>query len=209
MNPQFVQMTPQQQQQQQRGFLLLFLLFFFVLTSGPGELRHNARRNRMENFQEDKRNFELKKSNVKDTIILDLSKSNEILELENRQLKISVLGLMQKLREAASKDESDRGGGRGGGGGENFISQLKEEFNLTSVSGLGSVGPSSSSGSSSTKSRNNNKENEKEVMLELPGRTLDDARMQHKEEEEDEGKEESASLGTRVPRRAFVPSSLR
>jgi len=206
MNPQFVQMTPQQQQQQQRGFLLLFLLFFFVLTSGPGELRHNARRNRMENFQEDKRNFELKKSNVKDTIILDLSKSNEILELENRQLKISVLGLMQKLREAASKDESDRGGG---GGGENFISQLKEEFNLTSVSGLGSVGPSSLSGSSSTKSRNNNKESEKEVMLELPGRTLDDARMQHKEEEEDEGKEESASSGTRVPRRAFVPSSLR
>jgi hypothetical protein len=158
----------------------------------------------MENFQEDKRNFELKKSNVKDTIILDLSKSNEILELENRQLKISVLGLMQKLREAASKDESDRGGG------ENFISQLKEEFNLTSVSGLGSVGPSSLSGSSSTKSRNNNKESEKEVMLELPGRTLDDARMQHKEEEEeDEGKEESASSGTRVPRRAFVPSSLR
>ena len=207
MNPQFVQMTPQQQQQQQRGFLLLFLLFFFVLTSGPGELRHNARRNRMENFQEDKRNFELKKSNVKDTIILDLSKSNEILELENRQLKISVLGLMQKLREAASKDESDTGGG---GGGENFISQLKEEFNLTSVSGLGSVGPSSLSGSSSTKSRNNNKESEKEVMLELPGRTLDDARMQHKEEEDDdEGKEESASSGTRVPRRAFVPSSLR
>ena len=206
MNSQFVQMTtPQQQQQQQRGFLLLFLLFFFVLTSGPGELRHNARRNRMENFQEDKRNFELKKSNVKDTIILDLSKSNEILELENRQLKISVLGLMQKLREAASKDESDRGGG----GGENFISQLKEEFNLTYVSGLGSVGPSSLSGSSSTKSRNNNKESEKEVMLELPGRTLDDARMQHKEEEEDEGKEESASSGTRVPRRAFVPSSLR
>ena len=162
----------------------------------------------MENFQEDKRNFELKKSNVKDTIILDLSKSNEILELENRQLKISVIGLMQKLREAASKDESDTGGG-GGGGGENFISQLKEEFNLTSVSGLGSVGPSSLSGSSSSKSRNNNKESEKEVMLELPGRTLDDARMQHKEEEEDEGKEESASSGTRVPRRAFVPSSLR
>ena len=53
-----------------------------MLTSGPGagELRHNARRNRMDSFQEDKKNFELKKSNVKDTIILDLSKSNEILE---------------------------------------------------------------------------------------------------------------------------------
>ena len=51
---------------------MLFLLFFFVLTSGPGagELRHNARRNRMDSFQEDKKNFELKKSNVKDTITI-------------------------------------------------------------------------------------------------------------------------------------------
>ena len=167
-----------------------------MLTSGPGagELRHNARRNRMDSFQEDKKNFELKKSNVKDTIILDLSKSNEILELENKQLKISVIGLMQKLRETE----------REGGKGENFISKLKEEFNLTKISGLGSVGPSSSSrGSSSTKS------NEKEVILELPGRTLDDARMRHKEEGEGGGREgESASSGRQVPRRAFVPSSL-
>ena len=123
MNPPFVQMTPQQQQQQQRGLLLVFLLVFFVLTSGPGELRHNARRNRMESIQDEKRNLELKKTSVKDAIILDLSKSNEILELENKQLKISVIGLMQKLR--------------GGGGGEDFISELKEEFNLTSISGLG------------------------------------------------------------------------
>ena len=107
MNPPFVQMTPQQQQQQQRGLLLVFLLVFFVLTSGPGELRHNARRNRMESIQDEKRNLELKKTSVKDAIILDLSKSNEILELENKQLKISVIGLMQKLR---------RGGGGGGGG---------------------------------------------------------------------------------------------
>ena len=204
MNPPFIQMTPQQQQQQQRGFLLLFLLFFFVLTSGPGagELRHNARRNRMESFQEDKKNFELKKSNVKDTIILDLSKSNEILELENKQLKISVIGLMQKLRETE----------REGGKGENFISELKEEFNLTKVSGLGSVGPSSSSSSSSSSSRGSSstKSNEKEVILELPGRTLDDAMMRHKEEGEGGGREgESASSGRQVPRRAFVPSSLR
>ena len=202
MNPPFIQMTPQQQQQQQRGFLLLFLLFFFVLTSGPGagELRHNARRNRMDSFQEDKKNFELKKSNVKDTIILDLSKSNEILELENKQLKISVIGLMQKLRE------TEREGGRG----ENFISELKEEFNLTKISGLGSVGPSSSSSSSSSsRGSSSTKSNEKEVILELPGRTLDDARMRHKEEGEGGGREgESASSGRQVPRRAFVPSSL-
>ena len=63
--------------------------------------------------------------------------------------------------------------------------------------------PSSSRGSSSTKS------NEKEVILELPGRTLDDARMRHKEEGEGGGREgESASSGRQVPRRAFVPSSL-
>ena len=177
---------------------MLFLLFFFVLTSGPGagELRHNARRNRMESFQEDKKNFELKKSNVKDTIILDLSKSNEILELENKQLKISVIGLMQKLRE------TEREGGRG----ENFISELKEEFNLTKISGLGSVGPSSSS--SSSRGSSSTKSNEKEVILELPGRTLDDAMMRHKEEEgEGGGREgESASSGRQVPRRAFVPS---
>lgn len=200
MNPPFVQMTPQQQQQQQRGFLLLFLLFFFVLTSGPGagELRHNARRNRMDSFQEDKKNFELKKSNVKDTIILDLSKSNEILELENKQLKISVIGLMQKLIE------TEREGGRG----ENFISELKEEFNLTKISGLGSIGPSSYS-SSSSRGSSSTKSNEKEVILELPGRTLDDARMRHKEEGEGGGREgESASSGRQVPRRAFVPSSL-
>ena len=162
-----------------------------MLTSGPGagELRHNARRNRMESFQEDKKNFELKKSNVKDTIILDLSKSNEILELENKQLKISVIGLMQKLRETE----------REGGKGENFIS------------GLGSVGPSSSSSSSSSSSRGSSstKSNEKEVILELPGRTLDDAMMRHKEEGEGGGREgESASSGRQVPRRAFVPSSL-
>ena len=174
-----------------------------MLTSGPGagELRHNARRNRMESFQEDKKNFELKKSNVKDTIILDLSKSNEILELENKQLKISVIGLMQKLRETE----------REGGKGENFISELKEEFNLTKVSGLGSVGPSSSSSSSSSSSRGSSstKSNEKEVILELPGMTLDDARMRHKEEGEGGGREEeSASSGRQVPRRAFVPSSL-
>ena len=173
-----------------------------MLTSGPGagELRHNARRNRMESFQEDKKNFELKKSNVKDTIILDLSKSNEILELENKQLKISVIGLMQKLRE------TEREGGRG----ENFISELKEEFNLTKISGLGSVGPSSSSSSSSSRGSSSTKSNEKEVILELPGRTLDDARMRHKEEGEGGGREgESASSGRQVPRRAFVPSSLR
>ena len=175
-----------------------------MLTSGPGagELRHNARRNRMESFQEDKKNFELKKSNVKDTIILDLSKSNEILELENKQLKISVIGLMQKLRETE----------REGGKGENFISELKEEFNLTKVSGLGSVGPSSSSSSSSSSSRGSSstKSNEKEVISELPGRTLDDAMMRHKEEGEGGGREgESASSGRQVPRRAFVPSSLR
>ena len=180
---------------------MLFLLFFFVLTSGPGagELRHNARRNRMDSFQEDKKNFELKKSNVKDTIILDLSKSNEILELENKQLKISVIGLMQKLRETE----------REGGKGENFISKLKEEFNLTKISGLGSVGPSSSSSSSSSRGSSSTKSNEKEVILELPGRTLDDARMRHKEEGEGGGREEeSASSGRQVPRRAFVPSSL-
>ena len=172
-----------------------------MLTSGPGagELRHNARRNRMESFQEDKKNFELKKSNVKDTIILDLSKSNEILELENKQLKISVIGLMQKLRETE----------REGGKGENFISKLKEEFNLTKISGLGSVGPSSSSSSSSSRGSSSTKSNEKEVILELPGRTLDDARMRHKEEGEGGGREEeSASSGRQVPRRAFVPSSL-
>ena len=171
-----------------------------MLTSGPGagELRHNARRNRMDSFQEDKKNFELKKSNVKDTIILDLSKSNEILELENKQLKISVIGLMQKLRE------TEREGGRG----ENFISELKEEFNLTKISGLGSFGPSSSS-SSSSRGSSSTKSNEKEVILELPGRTLDDARMRHKEEGEGGGREEeSASSGRQVPRRAFVPSSL-
>lgn len=171
MNPPFVQMTPQQQQQQQRGLLLVFLLVFFVLTSGPGELRHNARRNRMESIQDEKRNLELKKTSVKDAIILDLSKSNEILELENKQLKISVIGLMQKLR------------GGGGGGGEDFISELKEEFNLTSISGLGSIGPSSNG----SKSRNNKNNSEKEMMLELPGRSIDDARMRREEEEEEEG----------------------
>ena len=187
MNPPFVQMTPQQQQQQQRGLLLVFLLVFFVLTSGPGELRHNARRNRMESIQDEKRNLELKKTSVKDAIILDLSKSNEIFELENKQLKISVIGLMQKLR------------GGGGGGGEDFISELKEEFNLTSISGLGSIGPSSNG----SKSRNNKNNSEKEMMLELPGRSIDDARMRREEEEEEEGGGESAS-STKVPRRAFI-----
>ena len=194
MNPPFVQMTPQQQQQQQRGLLLVFLLVFFVLTSGPGELRHNARRNRMESIQDEKRNLELKKTSVKDAIILDLSKSNEILELENKQLKISVIGLMQKLR-----------GGGGGGGGEDFISELKEEFNLTSISGLGSIGPSSNG----SKSRNNKNNSEKEMMLELPGRSIDDARMRREEEEEEEGGGEEGRGGesassTKVPRRAFI-----
>ena len=190
MNPPFVQMTPQQQQQQQRGLLLVFLLVFFVLTSGPGELRHNARRNRMESIQDEKRNLELKKTSVKDAIILDLSKSNEILELENKQLKISVIGLMQKLR---------RGGG-GGGGGEDFISELKEEFNLTSISGLGSIGPSSNG----SKSRNNKNNSEKEMMLELPGRSIDDARMRREEEEEEEGGGGESASSTKVPRRAFI-----
>ena len=186
MNPPFVQMTPQQQQQQQRGLLLVFLLVFFVLTSGPGELRHNARRNRMESIQDEKRNLELKKTSVKDAIILDLSKSNEILELENKQLKISVIGLMQKLRG-------------GGGGGEDFISELKEEFNLTSISGLGSIGPSSNG----SKSRNNKNNSEKEMMLELPGRSIDDARMR-REEEEEEGRGGESASSTKVPRRAFI-----
>ncbi len=188
MNPPFVQMTPQQQQQQQRGLLLVFLLVFFVLTSGPGELRHNARRNRMESIQDEKRNLELKKTSVKDAIILDLSKSNEILELENKQLKISVIGLMQKLR------------GGGGGGGEDFISELKEEFNLTSISGLGSIGPSSNG----SKSRNNKNNSEKEMMLELPGRSIDDARMRREEEEEEEGGGGESASSTKVPRRAFI-----
>ena len=187
MNPPFVQMTPQQQQQQQRGLLLVFLLVFFVLTSGPGELRHNARRNRMESIQDEKRNLELKKTSVKDAIILDLSKSNEILELENKQLKISVIGLMQKLRG-------------GGGGGEDFISELKEEFNLTSISGLGSIGPSSNG----SKSRNNKNNSEKEMMLELPGRSIDDARMRREEEEEEEGGGGESASSTKVPRRAFI-----
>ena len=188
MNPPFVQMTPQQQHQQQRGLLLVFLLVFFVLTSGPGELRHNARRNRMESIQDEKRNLELKKTSVKDAIILDLSKSNEILELENKQLKISVIGLMQKLR------------GGGGGGGEDFISELKEEFNLTSISGLGSIGPSSNG----SKSRNNKNNSEKEMMLELPGRSIDDARMRREEEEEEEGGGGESASSTKVPRRAFI-----
>lgn len=188
MNPPFVQMTPQQQQQQQRGLLLVFLLVFFVLTSGPGELRHNARRNRMESIQDEKRNLELKKTSVKDAIILDLSKSNEILELENKQLKISVIGLMQKLRRG------------GGGGGEDFISELKEEFNLTSISGLGSIGPSSNG----SKSRNNKNNSEKEMMLELPGRSIDDARMRREEEEEEEGGGGESASSTKVPRRAFI-----
>ena len=187
MNPPFVQMTPQQQQQQQRGLLLVFLLVFFVLTSGPGELRHNARRNRMESIQDEKRNLELKKTSVKDAIILDLSKSNEILELENKQLKISVIGLMQKLR-------------RRGGGGEDFISELKEEFNLTSISGLGSIGPSSNG----SKSRNNKNNSEKEMMLELPGRSIDDARMRREEEEEEEGGGGESASSTKGPRRAFI-----
>ena len=39
------------------------------------------------------------REDVKDKIIVDLSSSNELLEIENRKLKVAAIGLMAELRE--------------------------------------------------------------------------------------------------------------
>ena len=105
-------------------------------------------------MKRDEVEFEKKKESVKEQIIIDLSKSNEHLELENRQLKLASIGLLQKLKRWTGEDAQD----------------LRKEFNLTVISG-------SSSADNDTKNKKGGKKdksNRPESVLELPGRSLDD-----------------------------------
>ncbi len=42
------------------------------------------------------------------------------------------------------------------------------------------------------------------MMLDIPGRSIDDARMRREEEEEEEGGGGESASSTKVPRRAFI-----
>lgn len=172
-------LTPQQiqQQQQQRGFLFLFLILFFMFTSHqPHHLQHRntsannsagglvqtARQRRIDSMNENEIDMEIKKERIKDQIIIDLSKSNEYLEIENTQLKSATIALLKILSTdgttAEAENEKDKHR-------KYDIAKLKEEFNLTKI--IGSVGPNTN-----TKNKNTNALDT--VMLELPGRTIDD-----------------------------------
>lgn len=95
----------ERQQQQSRGYVLgLILLVLFLSSqdfSPPSRRRVEAAHGQREGLVKHR-------EDVKDKIIVDLSSSNELLERENRWLKVAAIGLMGELRDLGKVETAER-----------------------------------------------------------------------------------------------------
>ena len=85
----------ERQQQQSRGYVLGLILLILFLSSQ--DFSPPSRR-RVEAAQGAREGLVRHREDVKDRLIVDLSASNERLELENRRLKVAAIGLAGSLR---------------------------------------------------------------------------------------------------------------
>ena len=85
----------ERQQQQSRGYVLGLILLILFLSSR--DFSPPSRR-RVEAAQGAREGLVRHREDVKDRLIVDLSASNERLELENRRLKVAAIGLAGSLR---------------------------------------------------------------------------------------------------------------
>ena len=111
----------------QRGYIMFFAFFFLLLTANdftPAKTRRNQRANGGRDGQGMKGEIgargATRTEEVRDKVIIDLSASNAALEVENRLLRASVIG----LRTALTKHE----------GGAAAAQAFDEAYNLTSLS---------------------------------------------------------------------------
>jgi len=110
----------------QRGYIMFFVFFFLLLTANdftPAKTRRNQRASGGHDGQgkgELGARGATRSEEVRDKVIIDLSESNAALEVENRRLRASVIG----LRSALKKHD----------GGAAEARAFDEAYNLTSLS---------------------------------------------------------------------------
>ena len=94
----------ERQQQQSRGYVLGLILLILFLSSQ--DFSPPSRR-RVEAAQGAREGLVRHREDVKDRLIVDLSASNERLELENRRLKVAAIGLAGSLRSLGRHEMAD------------------------------------------------------------------------------------------------------
>ena len=94
----------ERQQQQSRGYVLGLILLILFLSSR--DFSPPSRR-RVEAAQGAREGLVRHREDVKDRLIVDLSASNERLELENRRLKVAAIGLAGSLRSLGRHEMAD------------------------------------------------------------------------------------------------------
>jgi hypothetical protein len=94
----------ERQQQQSRGYVLGLILLILFLSSQ--DFSPPSRR-RVEAAQGAREGLVRHREDVKDRLIVDLSASNEQLELENRRLKVAAIGLASEIRKMGREDVFD------------------------------------------------------------------------------------------------------
>jgi len=94
----------ERQQQQSRGYVLGLILLILFLSSQ--DFSPPSRR-RVEAAQGAREGLVRHREDVKDRLIVDLSASNEQLELENRRLKVAAIGLASEIRKLGREDVFD------------------------------------------------------------------------------------------------------
>ena len=94
----------ERQQQQSRGYVLGLILLILFLSSQ--DFSPPSRR-RVEAAQGAREGLVRHREDVKDRLIVDLSASNERLELENRRLKVAAIGLAGELRRLGKNEQAE------------------------------------------------------------------------------------------------------
>lgn len=111
----------------QRASTLMFFLFFFLLLTANDLTPAKTRRNAGSTDLGSRRGGISKgagadqprhRDEVRDKVIIDLSESNSRLEVENRRLRSSVIGLSEELTKL---------------GGEKEVTAIAEAYNLTTL----------------------------------------------------------------------------
>jgi len=170
----------ERQQQQSRGYVLGLILLILFLSSQ--DFSPPSRR-RVEAAQGAREGLVRHREDVKDRLIVDLSASNEQLELENRRLKVAAIGLASEIRKLGREDVFDA-------------------YNLTGVgvfSGDDARSGSKDSGDDARRSDSSNAEEKTEEPVDVhvdENMALREA-MQHRREKKRDGGDGDSSGGVR------------
>uniref|UniRef100_A0A6U0E2N2 Uncharacterized protein n=1 Tax=Ostreococcus mediterraneus TaxID=1486918 RepID=A0A6U0E2N2_9CHLO len=91
----------------QRGYLMAILFFFLFFSANdftPAKTRRNANTG-IAGVNKASAETSRRRDEVRDKVIIDLSESNAALEVENRKLRASLIGMREALRKRAGDDD--------------------------------------------------------------------------------------------------------